>query len=743
MNNKILSIEENSTNIHTKKSNEEFLKVVEKKGIKYTKQQKEVVFHKDGPALVLAVPGSGKTTTMIGRIANLILNHNIDPINILAITFSRASAIDMNKRFKNLFGDTIKGEVKFSTIHSFANMVLMSYNKRFNLNLTLLKAWQINHIIKEVYTEVFKIDISDENLEAYVTGISYIKNKMLSEKEIVEYENESELKKIGVILNKYDTLKKERNYYDYDDMLELCLKILNENKVTLEFLREKYKYVLLDEAQDTSLLQYEIIKLLVTPKNNVCLVADDDQLIYQFRGATPEVLLNVNSLFPNAKIYFMEQNFRSTKAIVEVANRVIKNNDKRYKKKIHTEKIENYKSVELVYLKDINNQNEYILKSIENNSNSIALLYRNNLSVIPIANALYSNGIRFNINNYKTTFFNHWIVKDIMNIINLINDPSDKIALSNIYYKIKTYLSKNIINKLLSIDIKGEDVFSFLLSNFSLKEHEYDRILTLKICFEEARKKSVANGVRDILYEISYIQYIEKMNDKSTTIDEVITTLIEILRDVNNYKEANNKILELRHIIENSSNNKDVNVFLSTLHGSKGLEFTDVYLLSMLDSIMPSKNKANIDSKKDEIEDDRRLFYVGITRAKETLKILIPGQNCSLFIDELLKENIDNSYLTINSKNNKTIIYEIEDNNFIDKNKKQSSNNITEQISFSVGDRVIYKKAGKEKNKSVKGIVKEIERDKIKIELEGYGLKMYSLKVLLENNLISNINNKE
>lgn len=728
-----------------KKMNKKFLELMEGKGIKYTKQQIEAVFHKDGPALVLAVPGSGKTTTIIGRVGNLILNYNVNPMNILAITFSRASALDMNSRFKSLFGDVIKQEVKFSTIHAFANMIVNSYNKRFNKNLALLKSWQINLMIEAIYKDIFKEDITEEDLDAYVTGISYIKNKMLSDKEVAQYEIDSELKKIGIILKQYNQLKIEKNYYDYDDMLELCLKILKENKVTLDFLREKYKYVLVDEGQDTSKLQYEIIKLLVAPKNNIYIVADDDQTIYKFRGVSPELLLNINDIFKNTKIYFMEQNFRSTKAIIEVANKVITNNSERYEKTIFTEKNKGCDSVELVYLDNVHQQNEYLINSIRGSSNDIALLYRNNLSAIPVANALYSKGINFCINNFKASFFNHWIVKDIMQIINLINNPADTEALANIYYKIKTYLNKNMIMQLMNTDIKGIDVFEYLLNNFKLKEHEYDRILTLKICFNDARQKSVYQGIRDLLYQIYYLEYIDKKKEKSSMYDEVISAVIEILVDVKEYSEANNRILELKKTMEESSKNNGCKVFLSTLHGSKGLEFTEVYLLNIIDSVIPSMKKDSKFFNEEEAEDDRRLFYVGITRAKEKLKILVPGQECSIFVDELLNKKINEEYLSICFKTTKTINYNMKLKAEAERKQKQIENyenNLLNIDDLKEGAKVLHKTAGKFMTPK-KGIVIQIDGDKIQIELEGLGKKTYSLEILLRRDTLRILSEEE
>lgn len=720
-----------------------FLKLLKNKNIKYTMQQQQAIFHKSGPALILAVPGSGKTTTIIGRVGNLILNQKVNPNNILAITFSKASALDMKKRFKSIFADVIKDDVRFSTIHAFANMVVSSYNRKFNKNLVLLKAWQINYIIKDIYQYIFNEEVSEEKLESYITGISYIKNKMLSKDDIKKYEDKTELDEIGRILNRYDKLKREKNCYDYDDMLELCLGILKENKVTLEFLREKYKYILLDEGQDTSKLQFEIIKLLIQPKNNIFMVADDDQTIYDFRGACPEQLLDIKSLLPNIKTYFMEQNFRSTKEIITVANNVIRNNKSRYEKTMFTNRKENRKSVDLIYLEDTQQQNKYIVEHIINEKTDTALLYRNNLSAIPVANILHKNGIKFYINNYKTNFFNHWIVKDVMCIIRLINDSSDVEALSNIYYKMKTYLNKNMINRLVGLDTHGEDVFEYIINNFELKDHVYDRILTLKICFEEARKKKVGKGIKDILSQIDYIEYIDKMPEKSTTFNEIISTIIEVLDDVDDYSEADGKIFGLSKIIESSTNNRDSNIFLSTLHGAKGLEFSEVYLLNVLDSIIPAIKKGNMEKNKKAVESDRKLFYVGLTRAKDKLKILVPGSNGSIFVQEMFEGNFKNEYINIISKTQKNFNYPV-----ICLNNKENVENNEVSIyensfinieNLKVGVKVVHMNPvsnQKKKDMQYEGIITNIKENKIEIEFDELGKRTYLLKYLLDKNLI-------
>uniref|UniRef100_UPI002FD8924B 3'-5' exonuclease n=1 Tax=Clostridium beijerinckii TaxID=1520 RepID=UPI002FD8924B len=324
-----------------------------------------------------------------------------------------------------------------------------------------------------------------------------------------------------------------------------------------------------------------------------------------------------------------------------------------------------------------------------------------------------------------------------------INDSSDVEALSNIYYKIKTYLNKNMINRLVSLDTYGEDVFEYIINNFELKDHVYDRILTLKICFEEARKKKVGKGIKDILSQIDYTEYIEKMPDKSSVFNEIISTIIEVLWSVDDYLEANEKILELGEIMKSSTNNRDSNIFLSTFHGSKGLEFNEVYLLNVLDSIIPAVKKNNIEKNKEEVEADRKLFYVGLTRAKNKLKIIVPGVNESIFIKEIFGGDLKSENINVISKIQKNINYPFElvstSNEKIQNEKNICKNNFINIEELKVGTRVIHTNPvsnGKKNDVEYKGIISSIEENKIEIDFCCLGKRIYLLNYIIENNLI-------
>ncbi len=295
--------------------------------IDLNEQQQKAVLNIEGPILLLSVPGGGKTTVIVSRCANMILNHNIDPENMLTLTFSKASAIDMGQRFKKIFGDEIKNNVNFSTIHSFCYSVLRTYaNKRCVSFPTIIEDEKAplskNQLLKKFYFEFNEEYISDDKLEELSNAICYIKNMMLTIEEINE--SDIDIKNIIEIYKSYEEYKRINNYIDFDDMLSITLKLFKKNNELLNYYRRKYTYINIDESQDTSYLQHEIIKILVSPRNNIFMVGDEDQSIYTFRAAFPKALLNFKETYPKAQIFLMERNYRSTKSIVNAANLFIK-----------------------------------------------------------------------------------------------------------------------------------------------------------------------------------------------------------------------------------------------------------------------------------------------------------------------------------------------------------------------------------------------------------------------------------
>jgi len=697
--------------------NNDFFSILEKRySIKLNKQQESAVLHKDGPAVILAVPGAGKTTVLICRTANLILNHNINPSNILSITFSKASAKDMKERFNLVFGKSISSQVNFSTIHSFAYFLIREYASLSRNKYTLIEGENstINKIqvIKEIYMKINNSYINDDKLEELISSIGYVKNMMLDPEDLSK--NDSfQTKNFSKIFRSYEDYKRKQNLVDFDDMLTLALEILQNYPGLLEKYRERYSYIQVDEGQDTSKIQHEIIKLLALPNNNLFMVADDDQSIYGFRGANPEFLLNFKDTFPNGKTFFMEENFRSTKNIVSVSNEFIKGNKLRYKKELFTKK-ESKRPVTIVRVKDEADQYSYILKELKssNTLSDTAILYRNNISSIGLAEKLHQNGVPFYMQDSKLHFFKHWVVQDIMSFFKLAQDTTNINSFERIYFKMKGYLSKASL-QYISTKNNTKSVFDRLLDYPEFRSFQKENISKLKSDFRYLIKLKPSQGISFIEQDLEYGKYLRD-NCKNSgysyeNIKTVLSNLKIIASEANSIMEFLIRLESLEKIIDQAKFNKNKNaVILSTLHSSKGLEFQRVYMVDLIDGEFPTSNSIDLQDmgQPKEMEEERRLFYVGMTRAKEILDIIT-----------ISYKNGDKVYPSRFARSLESIVDPIKEKELITSHK------------YKVGATVEHERFGK-------GKIKDIDNNVITIDFEFEGRKQLSLSICIEKKLL-------
>ena len=595
-----------------------------------SKEQKKAINHIKGPALVLAVPGAGKTTVLIHRTGNLILNHGISPENILSITFSRASANDMKNRFNKIYGDISHIPVHFSTIHSFSFSLIREYAYRNRLQYTLIednkKELNKYNILKRIYYSINKDYITEEKLETLVNSIGYIKNMLISPEEFVNMFN-IDIYKFVDIYNFYEKYKRANNLIDFDDMLTIALEILKKDNYLLNKYRNRYNFIQVDEGQDTSKIQMEIIKILSSPKNNLFIVADDDQSIYGFRGAYPKGLFDFNTVYKNSKIYYMEENYRSSRNIVSICNKFIKQNTLRYDKNIFT-KNKFIEPVNIVKVKTLEEQYKFLIKELkrENNYNNSAILYRNNISAIGLIEYLERNNIPFYMKDVKINFFNHWIVEDLLAFFNLANEPKDIYSFERIYYKMKGFISKKQLHYIKTMN-SNSSVFDRLLDLPGLNEFYRKNILDLKLNFKKLSKMKPYDGIIFIEKELEYTDYLRESCMKfGHTLDSLKTILYYlkiIASNVENLIEFRGRLKFLEYLSAQSKNNMNA-ITLSTIHSAKGLEFENVYMIDLIEGDFPNAtsidefNKGNIEI----LEEERRLFYVGMTRAKESLNLI-------------------------------------------------------------------------------------------------------------------------
>ncbi|RFB18877.1 ATP-dependent helicase [Bacillus sp. HNG] len=604
-------------------------------GVQLNNVQKKAVLHTRGPLLLLASPGSGKTTTTIMRIGYLIEEVGVEPSRIKAVTFSRASAADMKERFARFFPEHTTTPVDFSTIHSLAFQVVRDYFYKQKVSYQLIegsldggpnKKLLLRNIYKAMNDEI----ITEEQLEDLTTYISFIKNKLLPQN---EWQNiDCDIPFVEAIFEEYEKIKNadpSNLLLDYDDMLTIANDVFNKDTLILQKYQKRYDYVLTDESQDTSLVQHKIIKKLVKPHHNLFVVADDDQSIYSWRGAEPTYLLDFKKVYHNAVILKMEQNYRSSKDIVDVANRFIKRNKNRYDKNMFTEN-NSHKPIQITQFEDYRNQAKYLVQEIDlvEKKKDVAVLYRNNSSSIMLINELDRNQIPFYIKDSDNRFFSHWVVKDILNFMRMSFTDRRVDIFQQIYTKCGFYLSREQLFKLTKKK-PSESIFERLLQNKGLKDYQQKQIQACQKTFQEMKGGKPLKAIKLIRNQLSYDKTLKDMSKKlgfnTEYIFSVLQTLEEIADSLDTMEQFAERLNHLEELMKVSKFNKNKDaITLSTFHSSKGLEFKKVYMIDLIEGVFPSHDEINKykDGERDLMEEAVRLFYVGMTRAEQELELL-------------------------------------------------------------------------------------------------------------------------
>ncbi|WP_282925972.1 ATP-dependent helicase [Helcococcus kunzii] len=609
--------------------------------MKYSNSQLEAINHKDGPALVLAVPGSGKTTVLLARIHNLIKN-GVNPNNILAMTFSKSQAIDMEKRYLDIYGTN---GVKFSTIHSFAYGIVRSFSNNSHKIQLIESSEQYNKysVVKQIFYQIRHKRMTDEQLESFFRVSSFLKNTLMDYNDYKKMYS-SVFREFEKVYNMYENFKSQRNLIDFDDMLVEALNILQNNIEARRFLQNKFNYIQIDEGQDTSYVQLKIISLVAMPKNNLFIVADDDQSIYGFRGASSKQLLNFPANYPDAKVYYMQDNFRSTKNIARLSNKLIKNNKQRYSKSIKSIK-EDGNIIELNAAKNTRLQTEHVIEQAKkhiNNNQTVAILYRNNISAINIIEKL--DDIDFYIKDGQFAFYSHQIIQDIINIYHFAKDTYDIKLFEKIFYKLNLFIRRDFIEQIKFMN-QNEDVIERLKQCEGVNNFFLEKIYLLSYLMDKLSQLDFYDAILYIINHMDYYEYLKEYARRSSSsmisIDRTIDTLINISKDIKTVKEFENKILLLKERQKKHSNKQQL-LTLSTIHGAKGLEFDNVYIIDLVENEFPSMQAESADEELGVLEEERRLFYVGMTRAKQNLSLIYPKKlytnpvEKSSFIDEII-----------------------------------------------------------------------------------------------------------
>ena len=618
-------------------------------------KQLEAVNHTEGPCLVLAGAGSGKTRVLTERIIKLI-DDGVSPYNILAITFTNKAAKEMRVRVQNKIGD-VADSIFIGTFHSFGLRILReNYDAiGYSSNITILDTDDTKSLIKRILKEN-SFDPADYDIKHIISKISSAKNDGISPLEFSKLFLNEHDKVIGLVYEKYLKLLKENNSVDFDDLLLKPVEIFKKRKDILEKYQERFRYILVDEYQDTNSIQYELCKMLAKKYNNIFVVGDANQSIYSWRNADYRNILNFEKDYKNAHVVLLEENYRSTNTILKAANSVIKNNNEGTKLNLWTS-IGDGEKVEYIRVEDEIKESSFVINKIKElvsegySYSDFAVLYRTNAQSRTVEEAFVRNNIPYNIiGSYY--FYNRKEIKDLIAYLNLIYNTNDSVSLERVINTPKRGIgTKTIDNIREKANMNDISLFDAIDSG---KELEFKKLILELI--EDSKTMNLSDLIEDVLVKTGLRREYEL--DKSIESDTKVENLNEFKSLAVNFED--NGIYDLSTFLENimlvsdkgQYTEDDNNVNIMTLHSAKGLEFNIAFILGMEEGIFP--HSRSFESAK-ELEEERRLCYVGITRAKKKLYLLsartrtLYGRTSGTIESRFIKE-IDSSLMNIKNE---------------------------------------------------------------------------------------------
>ena len=596
-------------------------------------QQRAAVTCTDGPVLVLAGPGSGKTAVITARAAYLCLGAGVAPSHILTLAFNRAATREMEDRFDRFFGEAVGGRVHFSTVHSFCNRVIHAYERRQGQTLRRIETEEQEggkaRILREIYQSFNHSRAGDDELDTLASEIGTVKNEMV--RNVAAFR--AQTRNFSLIFKAYENFKREHRLIDFDDMLCYAYSILRKCPDILQTYRRRCRYIQVDEGQDLSKIQFEILSLLGgDPSPNLYIVADDDQSIYGFRGAAPQYVLNFADRYAGSQTFRLETNYRSSRDIVDLSSRFIRGNRNRMDKNHQASNGPAGKPC-VVGVADEPAQTEYILKTFsalaaKEHALTAAVIYRNNLSAVALVDALERRGVSFRVRQSRMHFFSHWVVQDVRTIFRFARDQTDAQAFRSIYYKIKRYISKAMIEHADTVT-GGESYIDALLDFPNLQPYQLKQLGELKEEFSRLARMQPALAMDWIDSEFSYGEYMEDFCEKTHASHTCATNVFGVLRciaakcaTIAELEERLNSLDEMFRSGELAR--RRASLTLTTMHSAKGLEFDCVFLIDLTGDEIPGDVRDGALTGDMAMEEERRLFYVGLTRARRHLYLVYP-----------------------------------------------------------------------------------------------------------------------
>lgn len=603
-------------------------------------KQKEAVFYSDGPLLILAGAGSGKTRVLTHRVAYLIHEKNVNPYNIMAITFTNKAAREMRDRINRLIGHGAEA-VWVSTFHSACVRILRRYIDRigYNNNFTIYDSDDQKTAIKAACKKL-QVDTKFVKERAIMSAISMAKNNMITPEEYRNSADDIRTKIISKVYEEYQSRLKKNNALDFDDLLVKTIELFKSDKEVLMAYQDRLQYIMVDEYQDTNKVQFEFIKLLADKYKNICVVGDDDQSIYKFRGADISNILNFEQIFTGTKVIKLEQNYRSTKNVLEAANQVIAHNYSRKQKTLWTER----EAGDLVEFRQLDNEYheaEFIVNSIKDlidenryDYKDIACLYRTNAQSRVIEEALLKENIPYKIIGGQN-FYQRKEIKDLIAYLKTISNGDDDFSVRRIINVPKRGIGATTIEKVQKYADDNNMSFYQALEDkkcrISLGPRAEGKVNSFVYFIQRMKAEleydSISDLMENILSETGYeaelkMEDTDEANARLENINEFFNKIVDYEDKCKQAGKENNLDEFLEEIalvadIDNFDENENY-VVLMTVHSAKGLEFPKVFLCGMEDGLFPSKMTLLSDDKS-EIEEERRLCYVAITRAMDSI----------------------------------------------------------------------------------------------------------------------------
>ncbi len=608
------------------------------------KGQKQAIEHKNEPMLVLAGPGSGKTTVITQRTKRLIEECGVKPERILVITFTKAAAQEMKERFEKLM-EGMRTNVNFGTFHA-VYFKILKYAYNYDASC-IIKEEERYQFFRDLIGKL-NLEIEDEKdfIEGISTEISLVKGERVDLEHY--YSMNCSEENFKAIYREYDRMLRNTNKIDFDDMLLLCYELLMARPDILQMWQQRYEYILIDEFQDINRVQYDIIRLLAKPQDNLFIVGDDDQSIYRFRGAKPEIMLNFEKDYPDCKRVLLDINYRSQAKIVEAACRLVENNTKRFPKEIHAVH-EAAEAVNVREYQDVKTQNEAIVQELlEYHRNGgdyrrIAILYRTNTQPGALVEKLMEYNIPFKMRDALPNIYEHWIARNIIAYIRLAMGANDRTLYLQIMNRPKRYLSREVFD---DAEVDLEKIKAHYWREG--KEYVVERLEKLEYDLKLLRKTNPYAAINYIRRAIGYDDYLrEYAQFRRINEEELFDMLAQLQEAAREYPDFGSWFAhmeeyreELKRQNEQKMESNREAIALMTFHAAKGLEFEQVYIVDACEGVTPHR-KAVVP---EDMEEERRMFYVAVTRAKQRLVVTHTKerynkkQQVSRFVPELMTD---------------------------------------------------------------------------------------------------------